>query len=197
MVIAATNFPEVLDKALTRPGRFDRHVVVPNPDVKGRTQILNLHLSNVPVDKSVKVGGRDIYTPAHSPICICLYLSGYMYPRSLSNMYVYIYIYIYIYMCVCLDIYTPAHSPICIYMCVWILTVCVFVFVCVCVCVGIGGSSGEGYPGILRRGFSEPGPRGKSEQRVYAHDCTSPLTSENFCLFERSMWRRSPRCTSL
>jgi len=35
--------------------RFDRHVVVPNPDVKGRTQILNLHLSNVPVDKGVKV----------------------------------------------------------------------------------------------------------------------------------------------
>ena len=34
---------------------FDRHVVVPNPDVKGRTQILNLHLSNVPVDKGVKV----------------------------------------------------------------------------------------------------------------------------------------------
>ena len=35
--------------------RFDRHVVVPNPDVKGRTQILNLHLSSVPVDKGVKV----------------------------------------------------------------------------------------------------------------------------------------------
>ncbi|EKX37093.1 hypothetical protein GUITHDRAFT_89772 [Guillardia theta CCMP2712] len=55
VVIAATNFPEVLDKALTRPGRFDRHVVVPNPDVKGRTQILQLHLKNVPLDSHVDV----------------------------------------------------------------------------------------------------------------------------------------------
>ena len=39
IVIAATNFPEVLDKALTRPGRLDRHVHVPNPDVKGRRQV--------------------------------------------------------------------------------------------------------------------------------------------------------------
>jgi len=48
IVIAATNFAEVLDKALTRPGRFDRHVVVPNPDVRGRTQILQLHMKPVP-----------------------------------------------------------------------------------------------------------------------------------------------------
>lgn len=51
----ATNFPESLDKALIRPGRFDRHVVVPLPDVRGRMQILKHHMRNVGYDKSIDV----------------------------------------------------------------------------------------------------------------------------------------------
>ena len=53
IVIAATNRPDVLDPALLRPGRFDRQVVVPLPDVRGREQILNVHMKKVPVGRDV------------------------------------------------------------------------------------------------------------------------------------------------
>ncbi|MFC5490576.1 ATP-dependent zinc metalloprotease FtsH [Dokdonella soli] len=54
IVIAATNRPDVLDPALLRPGRFDRQVVVPLPDVKGREQILKVHMRKVPVSNDVE-----------------------------------------------------------------------------------------------------------------------------------------------
>ncbi len=54
IVIAATNRPDVLDPALLRPGRFDRQVVVPLPDVRGREQILKVHLRKVPMADDVK-----------------------------------------------------------------------------------------------------------------------------------------------
>ncbi len=53
IVIAATNRPDVLDPALLRPGRFDRQVVVPLPDIRGREQIMKVHLSKVPLDDDV------------------------------------------------------------------------------------------------------------------------------------------------
>ena len=54
IVIAATNRPDVLDPALLRPGRFDRQVVVPLPDVRGREQILRVHMRRVPLGDDVK-----------------------------------------------------------------------------------------------------------------------------------------------
>ena len=54
IVIAATNRPDVLDPALLRPGRFDRQVVVPVPDVRGREQILKVHMRKVPIDNDVR-----------------------------------------------------------------------------------------------------------------------------------------------
>ncbi|CAM9420881.1 unnamed protein product [Lampetra planeri] len=53
IVIGATNFPEALDNALVRPGRFDMQVTVPRPDVKGRTEILKLYLSKVKMESGV------------------------------------------------------------------------------------------------------------------------------------------------
>jgi cell division protease FtsH len=66
IVIASTNRPDVLDPALLRPGRFDRQVVVPNPDVGGREQILRVHMRNIPLapDVDVKVIARG--TPGFS-----------------------------------------------------------------------------------------------------------------------------------
>ena len=54
IVIAATNRPDVLDPALLRPGRFDRQVVVPLPDIRGREQILSVHMRKVPIGPDVK-----------------------------------------------------------------------------------------------------------------------------------------------
>jgi len=58
IILAATNRPDVLDPALLRPGRFDRQVVVPNPDIEGREKILDVHMRKVPV--SVNVDARVI-----------------------------------------------------------------------------------------------------------------------------------------
>ncbi|MDA8121381.1 MAG: ATP-dependent zinc metalloprotease FtsH [Deltaproteobacteria bacterium] len=55
ILIAATNRPDVLDPALLRPGRFDRQVVVPKPDVKGREQILAVHTRKIPLAEDVKL----------------------------------------------------------------------------------------------------------------------------------------------
>jgi cell division protease FtsH len=66
IVIAATNRPDVLDPALLRPGRFDRQVVVPLPDVRGREQILKVHMRKVPIDGNVKPSVIARGTPGFS-----------------------------------------------------------------------------------------------------------------------------------
>ncbi|HET7004255.1 MAG TPA: ATP-dependent zinc metalloprotease FtsH [Candidatus Binatia bacterium] len=63
ILIAATNRPDVLDPALLRPGRFDRRVVVPRPDVKGREGILQVHTKKVPLGADVDVGVLARATP--------------------------------------------------------------------------------------------------------------------------------------
>ncbi len=63
IVIAATNRPDVLDPALLRPGRFDRHVVVPAPDIKGRENILKTHSKNIELDKEVSLNTIARGTP--------------------------------------------------------------------------------------------------------------------------------------
>ena len=66
IVIAATNRPDVLDPALLRPGRFDRQVVVPLPDIRGREQILKVHMRKVPEASDVKPGIIARGTPGFS-----------------------------------------------------------------------------------------------------------------------------------
>jgi cell division protease FtsH len=66
IVIAATNRPDVLDPALLRPGRFDRQVVVPLPDIRGREQILMVHMRKVPVAPDVKADILARGTPGMS-----------------------------------------------------------------------------------------------------------------------------------
>ncbi|MBO9710492.1 MAG: ATP-dependent zinc metalloprotease FtsH [Caulobacter sp.] len=66
ILIAATNRPDVLDPALLRPGRFDRQVVVPNPDVQGREKIIRVHMKNVPLAADVDVKTLARGTPGFS-----------------------------------------------------------------------------------------------------------------------------------
>ncbi len=66
IVIAATNRPDVLDPALLRPGRFDRQVVVPLPDIRGREQILNVHMRKLPIGPDVRADVLARGTPGFS-----------------------------------------------------------------------------------------------------------------------------------
>nr|WP_237889871.1 ATP-dependent zinc metalloprotease FtsH [Dissulfurimicrobium hydrothermale] len=66
IVIAATNRPDVLDPALLRPGRFDRQVMVPVPDVRGREAILNVHAKKIPLDPKIELSVIAKATPGFS-----------------------------------------------------------------------------------------------------------------------------------
>ena len=66
ILIAATNRPDVLDPALLRPGRFDRQVVVPNPDIIGREKILKVHIRKVPISSDVNIRAIARGTPGFS-----------------------------------------------------------------------------------------------------------------------------------
>ena len=66
IVIAATNRPDVLDPALLRPGRFDRHVTLDRPDIKGRREILDVHARNKPLDSTVDLDVLARQTPGFS-----------------------------------------------------------------------------------------------------------------------------------
>src|SRR5437660_1143120 len=66
VVVAATNRPDVLDPALTRPGRFDREIMVNLADVRGREAILNVHARNIPLDRDLKLNWIARGTPGFS-----------------------------------------------------------------------------------------------------------------------------------
>ena len=66
IVVAATNRPDVLDPALLRPGRFDRQVVLDRPDIKGRREIMNVHIKGKPLDKSVDLDELARRSPGFS-----------------------------------------------------------------------------------------------------------------------------------
>ena len=66
IVIAATNRPDILDPALLRPGRFDRRVILDNPDIRGRTAILDVHAKGKPVDKAIDLAEIAKQTPGFS-----------------------------------------------------------------------------------------------------------------------------------
>ena len=66
ILVAATNRPDVLDPALLRPGRFDRQIVVPNPDITGREKILRVHMKNVPLAADVETKTVARGTPGFS-----------------------------------------------------------------------------------------------------------------------------------
>jgi cell division protease FtsH len=66
ILVAATNRPDVLDPALLRPGRFDRQIVVPNPDITGREKILRVHMKNVPLAAGVETKTVARGTPGFS-----------------------------------------------------------------------------------------------------------------------------------
>ena len=66
IVIAATNRPDILDPALLRPGRFDRRVILDNPDIRGRTAILDVHAKGKPIDKAIDLAEIAKQTPGFS-----------------------------------------------------------------------------------------------------------------------------------
>eukprot|EP00657_Telonema_sp_P-1_P006167 TRINITY_DN24319_c0_g1_i1.p1 TRINITY_DN24319_c0_g1~~TRINITY_DN24319_c0_g1_i1.p1 ORF type:complete len:124 (+),score=14.24 TRINITY_DN24319_c0_g1_i1:26-397(+) len=77
IVIAATNRPDVLDKALLRPGRFDRQVYVSLPDIRGREQILKVHGRKVPLDERADLGIVCLlYTSDAADDLLCVDLGG-------------------------------------------------------------------------------------------------------------------------
>ncbi|EMS48582.1 ATP-dependent zinc metalloprotease FTSH 9, chloroplastic/mitochondrial [Triticum urartu] len=77
IVMAATNLPDILDPALTRPGRFDRHIVVPSPDVRGRQDILELYLQDKPVGSDVNVNAIARSTPGFNGADLANLLTAY------------------------------------------------------------------------------------------------------------------------